>query len=107
MDWTFWLIGFALAVFMGAALVTLLKVVRPQWTARRHRLLAGSVLPMVTLIATAIAVLVVSNADHGQGEQMEDLAIAALMTIGGAFTLLAWVGGLLGATLASRRQRPQ
>ena len=105
MDWTFWLIGFALAVFMGAALVTLLGVVRPQWTARRSRLMAGAALPAVTLIATAIGILVVSNADHGQGERMEDLAVAALMTIGGGFALLAWVGGLLGATLASRRRR--
>jgi hypothetical protein len=107
MDGTFWLIGFALAVFMGAALVSLLAAIRPQWSARRSRLTAGSVLPIVTLIATIAAILVVSNADHGQGERMEDLAIAALMTIGGGFTLLAWVGGLLGATLASRRRGRQ
>jgi hypothetical protein len=105
MDWTFWLIGFALAVFMGSALVTLLGAVRPHWSTRRNRLTAGSVLPVVTLVATFIGVLVVSNADHGQGERMEDLAVAALMTIGGAFALLAWVGGLIGATLASRRRR--
>ena len=67
--------------------------------------MAGAALPAVTLIATAIGILVVSNADHGQGERMEDLAVAALMTIGGGFALLAWVGGLLGATLASRRRR--
>jgi MFS family permease len=105
MDWTFWLIGFALAVFMGSALVTLLGTVRPQWTTRRRRLMAASALPLATLLATLVGVLVVAKADHGQGERMEDLAIAALMTIGGGFTLLAWVGGLIGATLASRRRR--
>ena len=76
MDWTFVLIGFALAVFMGSALVSLFATIRPEWSARRKRLTAASVLP----------------------------AITALATIGGGFTLLAWIGGLVGATLTSRRR---
>jgi MFS family permease len=76
MNLTFLLIGFALAVFMGSALVSLLLTIRPEWTARRRRLIAASVLPAITAIAT----------------------------IGGGFTLVAWIGGLVGATLTSRRR---
>jgi len=103
MNWTFVLIGFALAVFMGSALVSLLATVRPEWSARRRRIVAASVLPAITVVATLLGILVISTADHGQSEQMEDLAVSAVITIGGGFTLLAWVGGLLGATLTSRR----
>ena len=104
MDYTFILIGFALAVFMGAALASLLYTIRPEWSARRKRLSAASFLPAVTVAATLIGILIISAADHGQGENMEDLAVAAVLTIGGGFTLLAWIGGLLGATLTTRRR---
>ena len=103
MNWTFVLIGFAMAVFMGSSLVSLLKTVRPEWTVRRRRLTAAGVLPAVTLAATAIGMVIVATADHGAGERMTDLALAALATFGGGFALLAWIGGLVGATLASRR----
>lgn len=103
MNWTFVLIGFAMAVFMGSALVSLLKTVRPEWSARRRRVTAAVVLPAITLFATAIGMIFVVASDHGGGERMTDLATAALVTFGGGFALLAWVGGLVGATLASRR----
>ena len=103
MNWTFVLIGFALAVFMGSALVSLLRTVKPEWSARRRRLTAASVLPAVSAAATALGILFIATANHGGGERMEDLAIAALSTIGGGFTLLAWIGGLIGATLPGRR----
>ena len=103
MNWTFVLIGFALAVFMGSALVSLLRTVKPEWSARRRRLTAASVLPAVSAAATALGILFIATANHGGGERMEDLAIAALSTIGGGFTLLAWIGGLIGATLTGRR----
>ena len=35
---------------------------------------------------------------------MEDLAIGALVTLGGGFVLLAFLGGLIGATLAGIRR---
>jgi uncharacterized membrane protein len=104
MDLTFVLIGFALAVFMGAGIVSLVATLRPQWSPRRRQLTAASVLPGITVIATLLGVLFVSTADHGQGDTMEDLAIAALATFGGGATLLAFVGGLIGATLAGRRR---
>jgi hypothetical protein len=102
MNWSFWLIGFALAVFMGSALVSLFATIKPEWSARRRRLTAASVLPGITAVATFLGVLLVWGSDHG--DQMKDLAIAALATLGGGFTLLAWIGSLVGATLTSRRQ---
>jgi MFS family permease len=104
MNWTFVLIGFAMSVFMGSALVSLLVTIRPEWSPRRKRLTAASILPAITAVATFLGALFVAMANHGGTPQMEDLAIAALVTIGGGFTLLAWIGGLLGATLTSRRR---
>ncbi|MBW0006183.1 MAG: hypothetical protein JO335_00560 [Sphingomonas sp.] len=104
MNWTLVLVGFALSVLMGTALVSLLVTVRPEWSARRRRITAASILPAITALATLLGILIIATANHGESEHMEDLAIAALFTIGGGFTLLAWVGGLVGATLASRRQ---
>jgi L-lactate permease len=102
-NWTLPLIGFSLAVLMGAAVVSLLVTIRPEWSARRRRFTAASILPAVTLVATLLGILFVATAKHGQSERMEDLAIAALATIGGGFTLLALAGGLIGAMLAGRR----
>jgi MFS family permease len=104
MNWTLVLIGFALSVFMGSALLSLLITIRPEWSRRRRRLTAASILPAITLVATLLGILFVATADHGQSQRMEDLAIAAIGTIGGGFTLLAWIGGLVGATLTARRR---
>ena len=103
MNLTFVLIGFALAVFMGAGIVSLVAMLRPQWSARRRQLTAASVLPAITAVATLLGVLFISTADHGQGEKMEDLAIAALATFGAGAVLISFVGGMIGATLAGRR----
>src|SRR5689334_22562622 len=102
MNWTLVLVGFALAVFMGSALVSLLVTIRPEWTSRRRRLTAASVLPAITAAGTLFVILVVVS--RAGNENMRDLALAAVVTIGGGFTLLAWVGGLVGATLTSRRR---
>jgi hypothetical protein len=106
MNWSFLLIGFALAVFMGAALVSLLATMRPQWSARRRQMTAASVLPAISAVATLLGIWFISTAEHGSGERMEDLAVTALATIGGGFALLALLGGLIGASLAQRRRRP-
>ena len=105
MNWTLVLFGFGLAVLMGAGLKSLLVTVKPSWSDRRRVIVAASVLPAVTAMATLLGILFIATADHGQSERMEDLAIAALATIGGGFTLLALVGGLIGAALAGRRRR--
>jgi hypothetical protein len=103
MNWTLVLIGFALAVFMGSALVSLLVTIRPEWSPRRRRLIAAAILPAITAVATLLGILFIATANHGESEHMEDLAIAALATIGGGSTLVAWIGSLVGATLTGRR----
>lgn len=104
MDTTLLLIGFAIAVLMGAGLVSLLTTVRPKWSPRRRQLTAASVLPAITVVATLLGILFISTADHGAGAEMEELAIAALVTIGGILTLLSLAGSLIGAVLAGRRR---
>ncbi len=104
MNSTLILLGFALAVLMGAGIVSLLATIRPEWSARRRQLTAASVLPIVTAAATLIGILLISITEHGEGERMEALAIAAVVTVGGGFTLLAAVGALIGALLAGRRR---
>ena len=104
MNWTLVLIGFALAVFMGSALVSLFATIRPEWSPRRKRLIAASILPAITAVATLLGILFIATAGRTQDKNMLDLAIAALVTIGGGFTLLAWIGGLVGATLTGRRR---
>ena len=105
MNTTFFLFGFATAVLMGAALVSLLTTVKPEWSIRRRQLIAALILPAITVVATLLGILVVATSEHGQSEQTERLAIAAIATIGGGFVLLAFVGGLVGALLAGRRRR--
>ena len=105
MNWSFVGIAFAMAVLMGAGLASLLVTIRPQWSARMRQLIAASALPAITAIATGAGILFISTAEHGQGETIEDLAIAALATFGGGFVLLALLGGLVGASLAGRRRR--
>jgi hypothetical protein len=104
MEWTLVLVGFSLAVLMGSALLSLFATIRPEWSARRRRLTAAAVLPAITLIATLLGAAFVVSANHGQSAQLVALAIRGLVMIGGGFILLAWIGGLIGATLASRRR---
>lgn len=104
MDWTLLMISFATAVLMGAGLVTLLATMRPQWSARRRQLIAASVLPAITIVATLLGILLISTADHGATAEMEKLAVAALATIGGLLTFLSFAGSFVGAALAGRRR---
>ena len=99
------MMGFALSVLMGAGLVALLATVRPQWSARSRRFIAAFVLPVITVIATLLAILYILAGNHGASDNMKDLAISALVTIGAGFTALSLIGGLIGAILAGRRHR--
>src|SRR6185295_11744141 len=102
MNTTLVLIGFAMAVLMGAGLTSLLTTLRPEWSVRRRRLVAASVLPAITAVATLLGLLFITTANHGQSERTEHLALAALATIGGGFTLLALIGSLIGAFVSGR-----
>ena len=105
MNTTLLLIGFSLAVLMGAGLASLFRTVKPEWSIRRRQLTAASVLPAITAAATLLGILFIRTADHGQSESMEDLAVAAVATIGATLVLIALAGGLLGAALSGRRHR--
>lgn len=105
MNWTMILIGFALAVLMGAGLRALLTTVKPHWPMRKRVLVAASVLPGITLTVTLIVLgLLTLNRPAGDGG-MHDLAIRLVLTIGGIFVGAAFVGSLLGAWLSQLRQR--
>lgn len=104
MNWTMVLIGFSLAVLMGGGAAALLAQNRPGWTHRRRVLVAASLLPAVTLLATAIALLWISNLPEPGGGNMRDLAARAVAVVGLGFSVLAFLGGLIGASLAQRRR---
>ena len=103
MNWTILLIGFSLAVLMGAGLASLLAQMRPEWSARRRGLVAASVLPCVTLVATILALLWIWTLEEPGSGNMRDLAAGMIAPVGLGFTLLGFFGGLIGALLAQHR----
>ena len=103
-NWTLLLIGFSIAVLMGAGAAALLTQLRPDWSAARRLLTAASALPAITLGAMLIGLLIVGvGPDPGGGVKGTALTIVAM--VGGGFALLALVGGLVGASLALRKRR--
>ncbi|MGE5563899.1 MAG: hypothetical protein ACM3ZV_11440 [Bacillota bacterium] len=104
MTWTLVLIGFSLAVLMGAGVAALLAQMRPQWTQRQRALVAASILPSVTVVATLLGLLWIWSLEDAGGGDMRDLAASALATVGLGFTLMSFLGGLMGALLAQHRR---
>jgi hypothetical protein len=104
MDWTMILIGFSLAVLMGAGLSSLLAQMKPEWSPRRRGFVAALVLPGVTIITTLLGLLWIWSLEDPGGGNMHDLAAAALATLGLGFAVVAFVGGLVGAGVAQRRR---
>lgn len=104
MNMTFILIGFALAVFMGAAVAALLASLRPAWPRRKRILIAALALPLVTIVATAFGMAFLHFQSPDADESMRSLAVAAVGTIGSLFAIIAFGGGLLGAVLSQRRR---
>ena len=104
MNWTLVLVGFSLAVLMGAGVAALLAQLRPAWSMRKRGLVAASMLPGVTLFATLLGLLWIWSLDDPGGGNMRDLAAGAIATVGLGFTLLGFFGGLLGALLAQHRR---
>jgi hypothetical protein len=105
MNWSMLFIAFALAVIMGLAFSALLLQLRPKWSARKRMLVAASWLPAVVILTTLVGLAVVRTSGSGVHEGMRDLAFKTMATLGVAFALLGFVGGLIGAALANRRRR--
>jgi len=103
-NWTLILIGFSLAVLMGAGVAALLAQMRPEWTQRKRGLVAASFLPGVTLVATMLALIWIWSLDDPGGGNMRDVAASMIATVGLGFSLLGFFGGLLGALLAQHRR---
>lgn len=104
MNWTLVLIGFSLAVIMGAGISALLTQMRPQWSRRKRGFIAASALPSVTVVATLLALLWIKTLPDAGGGDMRDLAMSMVATVGLGFTLLGFFGGLIGAGLAQHRR---
>jgi hypothetical protein len=102
MNWTLVMIGFSLAVLMGAGLVALLAGLRPEWSRRKRAFIAASVLPAITAVGTVLVLIFILAGNYDATGQMRDLATAALITLGGGFVALSFVGSLIGAELGSR-----
>jgi hypothetical protein len=96
------ILAFAIAVALGAFLARLLERTRGEWSARRRLWVAASVLPAFLLLATVAGVLWVLFSGPGEGENMQDLAVAATAFVGALFSLIALIGGMVGARLARR-----
>ena len=103
MNWTIVLIGFSLAVLMGAGVAALAQM-RPEWSSRRRGLVAASALPAVTLVATLLGLIWIWSLDDPGGGNMRDLAASLIATVGLGATILAFFGGLVGALLAQHRR---
>lgn len=104
MNWTMVMIGFALAVLMGAGLRALLTTIRPEWPMKKRVLIAAAVLPAITLAAMLLVLLLLFVTRPAGDSGMHDLAIRVVLTIGGLFTATAFVGSLAGAWLSQLRQ---
>lgn len=105
MTWSFLLFAFCIAVITGAVAATTLARLRPEWSDRRRLLAAALLLPALTLLAALVGLVAVVVTGAGQGDNMQDLALAAIAAMGGGFALLAFFGGLVGAGLRQRGMR--
>ena len=104
MNWTIVLIGFSLAVLMGAGVAALLAQMGPEWSSRRRGLVAASALPAVTLVATLLGLIWIWSLHDPGGGNMRDLAASLIAAVGLGATILAFFGGLVGALLAQHRR---
>lgn len=105
MNTTFILIAFSLAVLMGASFAALLAQIRRGWTTRKRLLVAASVLPLITIAAVALGTAFILAEADTANDDMRDLAVAAILRLGGFFAILAFAGSLAGAALAQRGWR--
>jgi hypothetical protein len=103
-NWLLLLAAFAIAALAGAFVAGVLERSRKQWSKRRRLWTAAFALPCVVLAATAAGIAWVVISGPGSGENMQDFAIAATALVGGLFTIIALVGGIVGVSFAQGRK---
>ena len=106
MNWSAFIIAFGVAVIVGAFLEPRIAEARPNWSVRRRRLAAASLLPALILCVTILGLLWVLLAAPGAGENMQDLALVVTGAAGLLFAVLTLAAGCLGATVAGKRREP-
>ena len=106
MNWLVMILAFAVAVMTGGFLAGTLARSRAGWSARRRKFTAAAALPLFLLLLTAAGVVFVFVSGPGEGENMQDLAVAATLVVGGVFAFTTFIGGMVGASLSERREQP-
>ena len=106
MNWAVILIAFIFAVLAAAWVHGILTRQRPEWSERRLMIGATLALPVVILVASLAGIAFVLVSGPGEGENMQDLAVAVIAAMGGLFSLVAIAGGLVGVSLSRRGERP-
>lgn len=105
MNWPLLIFAFCVAVLTGAIAATTLARMRPQWSDRRRLLVSALLLPAFTLFATLAGLAAILATGPGRGENMQDLALAAVASVGVMFASVAFLGGVIGAGLRQRGMR--
>ena len=102
MNWLAIILAFGVAVLLGAFLMKLLQRTRTAWTSRRRMWVAAMVLPAFILFAAVVGIVWTLLAGPGEGENMQDLAVAVTAFVGAFFAFIALIGGIVGASFAKR-----
>ena len=98
MNWSVPLMAFFLSAMVAAWLDARMK---SKWTARRRVLGAALPLPLLLLVLGGCGIAWELFRPR-TGENMMDLAVAAVAAVAGLLAVFAFVGGLLGASLVER-----
>jgi hypothetical protein len=96
------LIGvFAISVLVGSRLASYACRNRPDWTPRRRRWVAASIVPAFVAVLTIAGLAWVIVTGPGSGENMQDLALIVTAGAGAVFAAVALGGGLVGAAIGA------
>lgn len=102
MNWIAIIVVVLIGFVIGGAATALLSGRKPEWTARKRLVVASLIAPMLVLLGTALGVAMVLAQG---GNDMRDLAVAAMIGIGVQGALIAFLAGLLASFLADRALR--
>ena len=106
MNWMVLILAFCIGALMGAFFSRLAGRSRPGWSARRRLCIAASILPSFIGVLTLGGLAWVLLAAPGPGENMQDLALVVTGIVGSILAGLAFLGGMVGASLEARAHRP-